>query len=118
MNQPPSPESHSKHAWQEVPRVDSAKRPAAERLADFLEIYGHFDEATAREQASRCVQCPDPQCVTGCPLGHRIPEWLALTAEGHFHEAAAVLHATSCLPEIAERECPAGFHPVPRAFPQ
>jgi glutamate synthase (NADPH/NADH) small chain len=106
MNDAPSPESSAKHAWHDVPRVDISKRPAAERLADFLEIYGHYDEATAREQATRCIQCPDPQCVTGCPLGHRIPEWLALTAEGHFSEAAAVLHSTSCLPEIASRECP------------
>jgi len=106
MNDTPSPESSTKHAWHDVPRVDSSKRPTAERLADFLEIYGHYDEATAREQATRCIQCPDPQCVTGCPLGHRIPEWLALTAEGQFHEAAAVLHSTSCLPEIASRECP------------
>lgn len=101
-----SPETNQKHAWQDVPRVDIAKRPATERLADFLEIYGHYDEATAREQATRCIQCPDPQCVNGCPLGHRIPEWLALTAEGQFHEAAAVLHSTSCLPEIATRVCP------------
>jgi len=108
MNDTPSPDMNakSKYAWRDVPRADSSKRPAAERLADFLEIYGHFDEATAREQASRCIQCPDPQCVTGCPLGNRIPEWLALTAEGHFSEAAAVLHSTSCLPEIAAKLCP------------
>jgi glutamate synthase (NADPH/NADH) small chain len=108
MNDRPSPDiaAKLKYAWRDVLRVDSSKRPAAERLADFLEIYGHFDEATAREQASRCIQCPDPQCVTGCPLGNRIPEWLALTAEGQFSEAAAVLHSTSCLPEIAAKLCP------------
>lgn len=35
------------------------------------------------------MQCPEPTCVAGCPLGVHIPEWLALTAEGNFLEAAA-----------------------------
>jgi len=46
-------------------------------------------------------------CVTGCPLGSRIPEWLALTAEGQFLEAAAVLQSTSNLPEVCASACPA-----------
>ncbi len=65
------------HAWSALARDGLPKRPAAERVADFLEIYGLFDEVAAREQASRCVQCPEPTCVAGCPLGVHIPEWLA-----------------------------------------
>jgi glutamate synthase (NADPH/NADH) small chain len=76
-------------------------------VADFLEIYGLYDEVAAREQASRCVQCPEPTCVAGCPLGVHIPEWLALTAEGNFREAATVLQSTSSLPELCARVCPA-----------
>lgn len=94
-------------AWSELPRLGAQKRSASARVADFLEIHGPFDEATAREQASRCIQCPEPACVEGCPLSNRIPEWLALTAEGHFLEAAALLHSTSSLPEICARVCPA-----------
>lgn len=82
------------------------KRSATDRLADFLEIYGCFDETTAREEAQRCIQCPEPRCVSLCPLGNRIPEWLLLTAEGHFLEAATVSAATSNLPEICARVCP------------
>ena len=96
-----------KYAWREVPREGAGKRSATERLADFLEIHGTLDEATAREQASRCIQCPEPECVVGCPLSNRIPEWLALTAEGQFLEAAALLHSTSSLPEICARVCSA-----------
>jgi len=104
----PNPETgHAKYAWWELNRAGLHKRSAVERVADFLEIYGPYDEQTAREQASRCVQCPEPTCVTGCPLGNRIPEWLALTAEGQFLEAAALLHSTSSLPEICARVCPA-----------
>lgn len=94
------------HDWARVPRVSPPKRSATDRVADFLEIYGEYDEATAREQASRCIQCPEPSCMQGCPLSNRIPEWLALTAEGHFLEAATLSRTTSNLPELCSRVCP------------
>ena len=77
------------HASAMVDRAEQPKRSATERIADMLEIYSLYDEETAREQASRCIECPRPACVEGCPLHNRIPEWLALTAEGRFLEAAA-----------------------------
>jgi glutamate synthase (NADPH) small chain len=101
-----TPSWKAKHAWREVPIETPPKRPAQQRVADFHEIYSLFDEATVREQASRCIQCPTPQCVTGCPLSNRIPEWLALAAEGQFLEAAAISCATSNMPEICSRVCP------------
>jgi glutamate synthase (NADPH) small chain len=91
-----------KHNWRYIARETPPKRAAGERVCDFDEIYGLFDEATAREQASRCINCPDPLCVkSGCPLSNRIPEWLALTAEGRFLEAAALSRSTSNMPEFA-----------------
>jgi glutamate synthase (NADPH/NADH) small chain len=96
----------AKHAWQEVTRVSPPKRPACERVADFREIYSLFDEATVREQASRCLQCPHPMCRTGCPLENRIPEWLELAADGEFLAAAALSASTSNMPEICSRVCP------------
>jgi glutamate synthase (NADPH/NADH) small chain len=98
--------SNSKYAWRELARLDLPKRPAAERVADFLEIYGLYDEQTAREQASRCLQCPNPSCVGGCPLCNPIPQWMLLTAEGRFLEAAAVLGSATNLAEICARLCP------------
>ena len=96
----------SKFAWRELTRQGMTKRSASERVTDFLEIYGLLDEASAREQASRCIQCPNPSCVTGCPLCNPIPEWMQLTAEGRFLEASAALGATSNLAEICARLCP------------
>jgi glutamate synthase (NADPH/NADH) small chain len=96
-----------KHNWRHIARETPPKRAASERVCDFDEIYGLFGEATARAQASRCINCSDPGCVTnGCPLANRIPEWLALTAEGRFLEAAAISRSTSNMPEICSRVCP------------
>ena len=96
-----------KHNWRYIARETPPKRAAAARICDFDEIYDLFDEATARAQASRCINCSDPACVTnGCPLANRIPEWLALTAEGRFLEAAELSRSTSNMPEICSRVCP------------
>ena len=94
------------HAWLEVPRILPPKRPARERVHDFREINVLYDERTAREQASRCILCPDALCVSACPLTNRIPEWLELVAEGKFQEASEVSHSTSNMPEICGRICP------------
>src|SRR5260370_20901227 len=68
MEPSPPPNWKAKHAWQEVEREGPSKRPAEKRVGDFHEIYALYDEATVREQASRCSQCPVPSCVTGCAL--------------------------------------------------
>jgi glutamate synthase (NADPH/NADH) small chain len=100
------PDLNSKYAWRELAHKGLPKRSGSERVADFLEIYGLYDEATAREQASRCIQCPNPSCVTGCPLCNPIPQWMLLTAEGRFLEAAAVLGSATNMAEICARVCP------------
>jgi glutamate synthase (NADPH/NADH) small chain len=101
-----SQQSNPKYAWRELAQKGLPKRSASERVADFLEIYGLYDEATAREQASRCIQCPNPSCVTGCPLCNPIPQWMLLTAEGRFLEASAVLGSSTNMAEICARMCP------------
>ncbi len=103
---PPLPPQQQKYAWSAIRRAAPPKRGAEERVADFQEIYREFDEATVRAQAARCIQCPTPGCVQACPLQNRIPEWLALTAQGQFLDAAALSRATSNMPEICSRVCP------------
>lgn len=95
-----------KHAWIEVSRSSPPKRSPEERIRDFREIYGEYTEATAMAQARRCLNCPEALCVAGCPLHNRIPEWMLLTAEGQFLEAAALARSTSNMPEICARICP------------
>jgi glutamate synthase (NADPH/NADH) small chain len=96
----------AKHNWRYIARETPPKRVVAERICDFDEIYGLYDEATARAQASRCINCPDPPCAKTCPLGNRIPEWLGLTADGRFLEAAELSRSRSNMPEICGRVCP------------
>ncbi len=96
----------ARYAWREVDRAELPKRAAGTRISDFHEIYSLFDEATIRQQAARCVQCAEPACVEGCPLGNRIPEWLGLAAEGRYLEAAGISRSTSSMPEICPRVCP------------
>jgi glutamate synthase (NADPH) small chain len=96
----------AKHAWCEVARASPPKRSPVERKGDFHEIYRLYDPREVRVQASRCIQCPEPLCRKGCPLANRIPEWLALAAEGHFLEASEVSRSTSNMPEICSRVCP------------
>ncbi|MBA4149299.1 MAG: NAD(P)-dependent oxidoreductase [Verrucomicrobia bacterium] len=98
--------SNPKYSWRDILRQNAPKRPAHERVSDFAEIYSLHDEAAIREQANRCIQCPEPLCVTGCPLSNRIPEWIRLTAEGKFLEAAEISRSTSNMPEICSRVCP------------
>ena len=82
------------------------KRDAAERRADFGEIYREFAAEAAAAQASRCSQCGVPFCSVHCPLNQNIPDWLKLTAEGRLEEAHEVNAATNTFPEICGRICP------------
>ena len=106
MKRDPNQTGQARYAWREVERAEPPKRGAGERITDFHEIYSLFEAETIREQASRCVQCAEPACVSGCPLHNRIPEWLGLAAEGRFLEAAAISRQTSSMPEICPRVCP------------
>ena len=60
-----SPTRNSKYAWSMIRRAAPPKRLAPDRILDFREIYADFDEETVRNQASRCIQCPDPLCMQG-----------------------------------------------------
>lgn len=102
---PPVPDG-AKYTWCLIDRELPAKRSGAERVHDFHEVYGSYDEAEVRAQASRCIQCPEALCRQGCPLSNRIPEWMALAAAGDFLGAAAISRSTSNLPEICARVCP------------
>jgi glutamate synthase (NADPH/NADH) small chain len=108
MNPSSSPGGKAKYAWSEIDRAEPPKRPASARVSDFHQTHLPYDEATARAQASRCIQCPNPRCVEACPLGTPNHELLALIADGQFKEAAELLFVNQSIPELASHVCVGG----------
>ena len=106
MPTPATALTNPKYGWCTIAREGNPKRGAEERVGDFAEIYGDPAEAVVRAQASRCIQCNHPECMKGCPLANRIPEWMELAAEGRFLEASELSRTTSNFPEICSRVCP------------
>jgi len=91
----------------EYERETPARRPPAERINDWLEIYQPFPEDRIRQQGARCMDCGVPFCHTGCPVTNIIPDWNDLVFRGRWHEAIRVLHSTNNFPEFTGRICPA-----------
>ncbi len=74
---------------------------------------GNFDEValgytlhTAREEAERCIQCKDPKCVQGCPVGVLIPQFIKALREGDMVQAVEWMKVKNNLPAICGRVCP------------
>ncbi len=87
-------------------RINPEKRDVIQRLKDFNEVNEVFSKPRAVEQSDRCMQCGDPYCHTGCPLGNYVPAWLKQTAIKNPDLAFALSNETSPFPEILGRICP------------
>jgi glutamate synthase (NADPH) small chain len=93
--------------FMEFTRELPQRRPPAERINDWFEIYLDFPEEKIRTQGARCMDCGVPFCHTGCPLTNIIPDWNDLVYRGRWKEALRVLHSTNNFPEFTGRICPA-----------
>jgi glutamate synthase (NADPH/NADH) small chain len=91
----------------EYTRETPTRRPAADRVNDWFEIYQPFPEENIKEQGARCMDCGVPFCHTGCPVSNIIPDWNDLVWRGRWREAIRVLHSTNNFPEFTGRICPA-----------
>lgn len=60
----------------------------------------------AMMEAHRCLDCPNPTCMQGCPVGIHIPSFIKNIERGEFLEAAKILKETSALPAVCGRVCP------------
>jgi glutamate synthase (NADPH/NADH) small chain len=91
----------------EYPREVPARRPVAERVNDYFEVYQDFPIEKVRTQGARCMDCGVPFCHTGCPLNNLIPDWNDLVYRDRWKDAIRALHATNNFPEFTGRICPA-----------
>lgn len=91
----------------EYRREVPTRRPVAERVQDWLEIYQPFSAEKVSVQGARCMECGVPFCHAGCPLNNLIPDWNELAYKGRWSAAIRQLHATNNFPEFTGRVCPA-----------
>jgi glutamate synthase (NADPH/NADH) small chain len=95
--------------FMEYTRETVPYRDAAERIADFDEIYTEHDTAQLKIQGARCMDCGVPFCQAepGCPIDNLIPEWNDLVYRDQWREALERLQETNNFPEFTGRTCPA-----------
>lgn len=89
-----------------IARVKMPELDPAYRVTCNEEVNCGLSSEAAVIEATRCMDCPDPQCVTGCPVGINIPGFIKNIERGEFGQAARVLKETSALPSVCGRVCP------------
>lgn len=89
-----------------LPRQPMTEQPPQQRIYNFDEVPLGYTAEQAMAEASRCLQCKKPPCVTGCPVEVDIPGFIALVREGKFAEAARKIKETNVLPAVCGRVCP------------
>lgn len=89
-----------------IPRCTMPQLAPDYRVTNNEEVNLGLSQEQAVLEATRCLDCPDPQCVTGCPVGINIPGFIKNVERGEFAQAAAVLRETSALPAVCGRVCP------------
>lgn len=82
------------------------KQDVLDRIHNFYEVALGYNEEQAMQEAQRCLQCPNPRCVEGCPVDINIPAFIKEIKEGNFIEASVILKDKNSLPAICGRVCP------------
>ncbi len=72
---------------------------------DVSEVRPGLTSTEAEAEAKRCLDCPDPTCVYGCPAHNDIPGFIGAVREGDLERAESIIARTSCLPDICSRVC-------------
>ncbi len=76
------------------------------RAKNFEEVCLGYNIEEAKEEASRCLKCKNPQCQKGCPVSIDIPSFIKEVEDGNIEEAAKIIGRSSALPAVCGRVCP------------
>ncbi len=87
-------------------RIPVREQEPKVRAVNFDEVCLGYNEEEAMAEASRCIQCKNAKCITGCPVSIDIPGFIKEVAAGNFEEAYYVINKYSALPAVCGRVCP------------
>ncbi len=76
------------------------------RATNFEEVCYGYDMEEAMLESQRCLNCKNPRCVAGCPVGINIPAFIQQVKAGEIEEAAKIIAESSSLPAVCGRVCP------------
>jgi glutamate synthase (NADPH/NADH) small chain len=86
--------------------IEMPKQEPNVRVKNFNEVALGYTEEQALEEASRCLQCVKPQCVSGCPVEVPIPEFIDCIREKKYAEGISTIKSKNALPAVCGRVCP------------
>ena len=89
-----------------IPRVPVREQDPKVRATNFEEVCYGYNKEEAMLEASRCLNCRNPRCISACPVGLQIPRFIAEVVAGNIAGAAAVIAEDSSLPAVCGRVCP------------
>jgi glutamate synthase (NADPH/NADH) small chain len=87
-------------------RTSMPMQDPKERSKNFSQVATGYTEEMALAEASRCLQCKNPLCVSGCPVSVQIPTFIGFLKQKKYREAIDAIKATNNLPAICGRVCP------------
>src|SRR5512138_3492395 len=87
-------------------RVRMPEQDPKVRARNFIEVPTGYTPEMAREEAGRCLQCKNPNCVEGCPVGVDIPGFIRLIKDGEFTQSIRHIWKQNSLPAVCGRVCP------------
>lgn len=87
-------------------KVPVREQDAKVRATNFEEVCLGYNKEEAMEEATRCINCKNAQCIKGCPVSINIPGFIEKVKEGQIEEAYQVISESSALPAVCGRVCP------------
>jgi len=99
-------EKEKKEKKEKIPRQPMPEQEPKVRAKNFQEVPLGYSPEIAMREASRCIQCKNPTCRTGCPVEIDIPAFINRIKEGDFKGAIAKIKEKNALPAVCGRVCP------------